>query len=106
MICDLLKLKEKKMAKILKGLRAFRDGYNQSKLDKKLEDIDFKIMDAENELQKEKVNHVLHLLLLLPTAGFWIIVWIYLAFSSSSKKKELKKKLKDMYKLREKNRGL
>lgn len=33
-------------------------------------------VQKENELRKTKTNHILHILLCLPTAGFWIIVWI------------------------------
>jgi len=35
--------------------------------------------------QKQKMNHVLHLVLTIITLGLWSIVWIILGISSSSK---------------------
>ena len=34
---------------------------------------------------EQKINHILHLLLTIFTAGFWIVAWIYIAFSHNKK---------------------
>ena len=34
---------------------------------------------------EQKINHILHLLLTVFTAGFWIVAWIYIAFSHNKK---------------------
>jgi len=34
--------------------------------------------------QKKKTNHVLHLLLCIPTIGFWVIPWLIIASSNSA----------------------
>ena len=34
---------------------------------------------------EQKINHILHVLLTVVTAGFWIIAWIYIALSHNKK---------------------
>ena len=34
---------------------------------------------------EQKINHILHVLLTVVTAGFWIIAWIYIALSHNRK---------------------
>lgn len=35
----------------------------------------------------KRPNHILHFLLCIPTLGFWIIIWLVLAFSMNIKRK-------------------
>jgi hypothetical protein len=46
-----------------------------------------------NELNNHKTNHILHLLLCLPTAGFWIPVWAFVALSNAIERAKIKRKL-------------
>lgn len=39
--------------------------------------------------QKKSTNHVLHLLLCIPTGGFWVIPWIIIASSNSTHNREI-----------------
>ena len=34
-------------------------------------------------LHRHRVNHILHILLAIITAGFWLLVWIFLCVASS-----------------------
>ena len=34
---------------------------------------------------EQKINHILHVLLTVVTAGFWIVAWIYIALSHNKK---------------------
>ena len=89
------------MGKFIKGLKAFGKGFQESQKQAKEKNIDFKIKEAELELQDKKVNHILHFLLSIVTAGIWIIVWILITLSVGSEKNALKKKLKELYEIKE-----
>ena len=39
--------------------------------------------------QKKSTNHVLHLLLCIPTGGFWVIPWIIIASGNSTHNREI-----------------
>ena len=43
--------------------------------------------------RKKKTNHVLHLLLSIITAGFWIIIWFIVALSNSFENSKIDKKI-------------
>jgi hypothetical protein len=44
--------------------------------------------------KKKKTSHVLHLLLSVITAGFWLIVWILVAISNASENSSIDRKIK------------
>jgi len=46
--------------------------------------------------QKKKTNHVLHLLLCIPTFGFWAIVWIIVASVNHSKNVQIDYKINSL----------
>lgn len=46
------------------------------------------------DIQAQKVNHLLHLILTIISCGFWSIVWLLMVVSSSIEVKRLKGKLK------------
>lgn len=43
--------------------------------------------------QKKKTNHVLHLLLCIPTVGLWVVVWIIVASVNHSKNVQIDYKI-------------
>lgn len=45
-------------------------------------------------MEKYKTNHILHLLLSVLTAGFWIPVWVIVAISNANERAKVNKKLK------------
>ena len=46
------------------------------------------ILDGQAVLVKgSKPNHILHLILFLVTAGFWLPVWIFIAVTGGEKRK-------------------
>ena len=52
---------------------------------------------AENELDNNKINHILHLVLSIVTGGLWLIVWALIVMSKPSDASIIAKidKLKD-----------
>ena len=58
------------------------------------------IRKLEDQIYHEtNVNHILHLILSLLTAGFWAIIWIILYISSNSKKKRLQRLIEIEYRM-------
>ena len=62
-----------------------------------LQEIEFEITNLKTKIASTKVNHILHLLLCIPTAGFWIIPWILITISASGERSGYEKSLKDFY---------
>ena len=54
------------------------------------------IMKMQLKSDNLKTNHVLHLLLCIPTAGLWIIAWFFIAQSNQSQRSELEKLLNEV----------
>lgn len=78
-----------------------------------LQEIEFEITNLKTKIASTKVNHILHLLLCVPTAGFWIIAWILITISASSERSGYEKNLKDFFqmkndvlKIKEKNKRI
>lgn len=46
--------------------------------------------------QKKKTNHVLHLLLCIPTLGFWAIVWVIVASVNHGKNARIDHKINSL----------
>lgn len=89
------------MNKFFKGLVAFKDGFKQEIRDNKENNINFLITDLEDQLDKARVNHILHLILSLLTFGIWIIVWVLQAISVASERSAIRDKLKELYQIRD-----
>lgn len=68
-----------------------------SKKYKNVQEIDFEIDKTKQEIDRQKVNHILHFLLSIVTAGVWLIVWFFVALNVSSNKAALNKNLKKLY---------
>ena len=62
-----------------------------------LQEVEFEITNLKTKIASTKVNHILHLLLCIPTAGFWIIAWILITISASGERSGYEKSLKDFY---------
>ncbi|PBP60211.1 hypothetical protein CCL19_22715 [Pseudomonas syringae] len=43
--------------------------------------------------QKKKTNHILHLLLCIPTAGFWLIAWVLIGMQNSMHNSSIDRKM-------------
>ena len=41
--------------------------------------------DGKVLVQKEKVNHILHFLMCIPTFGTWALVWVFLIANDATK---------------------
>lgn len=65
-----------------------------------LSEVEFEIDRLQTKVKSTKVNHILHLLLCIPTAGFWIIAWILIVISASMEKSGYEKELKEFYQMR------
>ena len=79
------------MNKIGKGLKAFASGFKKEK------NFEYEISELERKIQAQKVNHILHFLLSIVTAGLWVIVWILVTISASIERNRLNGLLKKMY---------
>lgn len=62
-----------------------------------LESLENDIEQARRGIAGQKVNHILHLLLCIPTVGLWIVVWILVWISSSLEISRLERKIKEYY---------
>jgi hypothetical protein len=51
--------------------------------------IELSLRQTERQLSNLKVNHILHLLLSILTAGFWAIVWIVLTIKTNRRRAKL-----------------
>jgi len=65
-----------------------------------LQEIEFEITNLKTKIGSTKVNHILHLLLSILTAGIWIIAWIFITISASMERGGYEKSLKDFYKMK------
>lgn len=84
------------MSKFTKGVGAFMSGFGESKK-YNLQEVEFEITHLQSKITSTKVNHILHLLLCIPTAGFWIIAWILITISAGSERRGYEASLKDFY---------
>lgn len=89
---------------IYKGIRAIVRGFSDAKIEKQnkkilydAENFEYQKNEIETLISKEKVNHILHLLLSLLTGGLWIIIWISVNSNSKKKVSMLRDRLKDLY---------
>ncbi len=88
------------MSKFKKGLGAFMRGFNKPD-EYNSQDVEFEITKLKSKIEGTKVNHILHLLLCIPTAGIWIIIWILIVISASSERSGYEKALKLEYQKKE-----
>lgn len=89
---------------IYQSIKAFFKGLNDAKVEKQnkkilddAENFEYQKNEIETLISKEKVNHILHLLLSLLTGGVWIIIWIFVNSNSKKKVNMLRDRLKELY---------
>jgi ABC-type polysaccharide transport system permease subunit len=46
-----------------------------------------------NKLNNHKTNHILHLLLCIPTAGLWSVIWVLVGVSNAIERGKINRKL-------------
>jgi hypothetical protein len=49
-----------------------------------------------NELNNHKTNHILHLLLCIPTVGLWSAVWVLVGVSNAIERAKIKRKFRKL----------
>ena len=54
--------------------------------------------------QKKATNHILHLLLCIPTFGLWLIIWFVVAISNSNHNDKIQKRIDKL--LQSEKRGI
>lgn len=59
--------------------------------------VESELAQAERIYDKNKTNHILHLLLSLVTFGVWIVLWLLITLSNLSQRKQADKVMKDAY---------
>lgn len=62
-----------------------------------LNNFSYMEMDLKNKINSTKVNHILHLILSIVTAGIWIVIWFLVAISASSERAGYNQELKKLY---------
>jgi len=62
-----------------------------------LSEVEFEIEKLQTKIKSTKVNHILHLLLSIITAGIWVVIWILITISAGSEKRGYETRLKDFY---------
>jgi len=75
-------------------------GMKEAKLEKVQKQVDnfaYTKIEIENKIKATKVNHILHLLLTIITAGFWLIVWIVVSISASIERGRYENELKKLF---------
>ena len=90
------------MNDFIKATKKFFDGFNEPDKQRSETEIEYDISKAERDLEGEKVNHILHLLLTILTGGLWIIVWIFTVLNASGGKSVAENQLKELSKEKDK----
>ena len=84
------------MSKFAKGLSAFKQGFSDRD-NMSSSEIEYETDILKNKLATTKVNHILHLILSIITAGIWVIAWILISISVADEKRTYRKQLKALY---------
>ena len=75
-------------------------GLFSSKKKYNLQEIEYEITTLKSKVASTKVNHILHLLLSIITAGLWIIIWILVSIFAASDRRGYEKELKEFYQMK------
>ena len=59
----------------------------------KKREVELELRQAERELGTIKVNHILHLILSIITAGIWLIIWIFFTISVNSNRNKVEQRI-------------
>ena len=87
--------KNKSIKKLkLKNL-SINSSLSAKELKSKRREVELELRQVERELDTIKVNHILHLILSIITAGVWLIIWLFIAMDVNSKRNVVEKKIKN-----------
>jgi len=75
-------------------------GLSSDKKTNTLTEVEFEIERLQSIIKSKKVNHILHLLLCVPTFGLWVIIWILISITASSEKSGYEVELKEVYEMK------
>lgn len=78
----------------LKNL-SINNSLSVKELKSKRREVELELRQVERELDTIKVNHILHLILSIITAGVWLIIWLFIAIDVNSKRNVVEKKIKN-----------
>ena len=85
--------KNKSIKKLkLKNL-SINSSLSAKELKSKRREIELELRQVERELDTIKVNHILHLILSIITAGVWLIIWLFIAMDVNSKRNVVEQKI-------------
>jgi len=85
--------KNKSIKKLkLKNL-SINSSLSTRELKAKRREIELELRQVERELDTIKVNHILHLILSIITAGVWLIIWLFITMDINSKRNVVEKKI-------------
>jgi len=85
--------KNKSIKKLkLKNL-SINSSLSARELKSKRREIELELRQVERELDTIKVNHILHLILSIITAGVWLIIWLFIAMDVNSKRNVVEQKI-------------
>jgi len=76
----------------LKNL-SINSSLSERELKSKRREIELELRQVERELSTIKVNHILHLILSIITAGVWLIIWLFITMDVNSKKNVVEQKI-------------
>ncbi len=76
----------------LKNL-SINSSLSANELKSKRRKIELELRQVERELDTIKVNHILHLILSIITAGVWLIIWLFITMGVNSKRNVVEKKI-------------
>jgi len=87
--------KNKSIKKLkLKNL-SINSSLSAKELKSKRREVELELRQVERELDTIKVNHILHLILSIITAGVWLIIWLFIAMDVNSKRNVVEQKIKN-----------
>ena len=85
--------KNKSIKKLkLKNL-SINSSLSAKELKSKRREIELELRQVERELDTIKVNHILHLILSIITAGVWLIIWLFITMDINSKRNVVEQKI-------------
>jgi hypothetical protein len=59
--------------------------------------LDSKIEQAQRDVDRQKVNHILHFLLSIFTAGIWVFIWIIITIISKLEVRRLEENIQGYF---------
>ena len=70
---------------------------NIKELKKHKVQVELELAQAQRVYDKNKTNHILHLILALVTVGVWGVLWLLIALTNLSKRNQAEKVMRDAH---------